>query len=133
MHGSPVAASTRCAMLPLGDFWNGDCHAASPVPIENPSLLQTCNLGYARAACPHFPGSTAVDGVRFTISRDDGDTLGVCYVLEGNHHPVSHGTLEYSHSRAALLDSPASPMLRRQAAAYIEIYLRRTKESHAGR
>lgn len=120
-------------MLPLGDFWNGECHAAAPTPIDNTVFLQTCNLGYARASCPHFPALVPTDAVRFTISRDDGDTVRIYYVMERDHHPLSHGALEYSRARGALLDSAVHPTVRRQAAAYAESYLERMRETHAAR
>jgi len=52
----------------------------------------------------------------------------IYYVAERNHHPFAQGALEYSLSASALVQTPASDTLARQAAAYVESYLRRKKE-----
>ncbi len=132
----PVAPRARGsgpenAMLPLGDEWAGVCRAApgpSPEP-EEAVLRSLCNLGYARGMCARFPGDDGPDAVRFSVSRDDGASLGIYYVMERDHHPFAHGPLEYSLAGAAFVNPPLREIAIRQATAYVESYLRRKKEA----
>lgn len=122
----------RSAMLPLGDAWTGQCHAVSgsaphPEPETSP---RACWLGYARGHCSHFPQRDAgPDAVRFTLSGDDGVSLRLYYVLERDHHPFAHGPLEYSMKSGRFDAAPSPQILRRQAEAYVQSYLRRKKEA----
>lgn len=115
-------------MLPLGDLWAGVCRAApgeSCAPDAD-VLWPLCHLGYARGQCPRFPAEDGgADAVRFTIRGGDERVVRLYYVLERDHHPLAHGSLEYSLSRAALANAPANPILCRQAEAYVASYLRR--------
>jgi hypothetical protein len=88
-------------------------------------LQHLCNLGYARGTCARFPSGEGPDAVRFTVSRDQGDSLRIYYVLERDHHPFAHGPLDYSVARGAFVDPPAGETVSRQAQAYVESYLRR--------
>lgn len=123
----------RSALLPLGALWAGVCHATSElVPPEEASVRRLCQLGYARDNCSRFPENDAgADAVRFTISRDDGQLLHLHYVLERDHHPYAHGSLEYQIGSARLVRAPQNEIVRRQAEAYITSYLRQ-KEQRAG-
>ena len=121
-----LPTGARDAMLPLGDQYTGLCRAV-PGALSTPDesvLRPLCNLGYARGACPSFPSEEGPDAVRFTISRDAGDSIAIDYVVERDHHPFAHGKLEYSASSGSLADSPGD-ILARQAAAYAESYRRR--------
>jgi hypothetical protein len=135
----PVRPRTKTpapgAPLPLGDDWAGLCRAPGSQPAEPPAAAITtlCNLGYARGYCPRFPsGDDGPDAVRFTISRDDGYTVAVYYVVEHDHHPFAHGGLEYSRAKDAFLVPPPAENLLRQARAYVSSYLRRKAESAGG-
>ena len=124
----------RSALLPLGLIWVGVCHAgaAESGPPEEASVRRLCQLGYARERCSRFPANDAgADAVRFTISRDDGQLLHLHYVLERDHHPYAHGSLEYQRGSARLVRAPQNEIVRRQAEAYITSYLRQ-KEQRAG-
>lgn len=120
------ACEGRDAMLPLGDSWAGLCHAVPdhPSPPEDASLRTLCNIGYARGACSRFPVEDGPDAVRFTIARDTGASVGIAYVLERDHHPHTHGRLEYLTATGAFVDVPAD-LLARQALAYAASYRRR--------
>ena len=122
-------------MLPLGDDWVGLCRAISGQPWEpdQASLASFCNLGYARGSCPRFPEEAdgGPDAVRFTISRDDGRTVEVYYVVERDHHPFAHGGLEFLRAGAAFAVPPPAEILHRQALAYVTSYLRRKAEAAA--
>src|SRR5262249_52212374 len=91
-----TAESTRHSMLPLGGFWSGTCGAE--VNTNSSQDLRCCNLGYARGQCSRFPNDGEADAVRFTISNDEPESVGLYYVIERNHSPVSHGRLTYSRS-----------------------------------
>ena len=112
------------ARLPLGGVWDGLCRVDPDHPCEpDPAaLLRLCNLGYARGECARFPGGDAPDAVRFAVTADDPATVRICYVIERDHHPFAHGRFE----NPAALDSP---LLVRQAQAYLESYRRRKKEA----
>jgi hypothetical protein len=120
------ASDVRDAMLPLGDSWSGLCRAIPDrlsAPDES-ALRPLCNLGYARGNCPRFPAADGPDAVRFTISRDSGDSIGIYYVVERDHHPFAHGRLEYTPAAGTLSTAPGE-ILARQAVAYVESYRRR--------
>ncbi len=118
-------------MLPLGDAWEGVCRAVPDRPHRPAWELQHpgCNLGYARGRCPHFPESAGPDAVRFTIRGEAGSSVSVFYVLERDHHPFAYGPLEYSLDRAEFTTSPPDAIVKRQAGAYLESYLRRKRFS----
>jgi hypothetical protein len=124
--------SPQHAMLPLGATWTGFCRALPDCACQpDEPVLRSCNLGYARGACSRFPTGDGPDAVRFTISGDDGATLRIYYVVERDHHPFSHGPLDYSLASGAFADPPPGEIMCRQARAYIESYLRRKMEAFA--
>jgi hypothetical protein len=136
---------SRSAMLPLGDTWDGVCHAHPDAAWEpdEVTLRTLCNMGYARGCCGRFPADDGPDAARFTITRDSPETIGVYYVLERGHHPWAHGALEFSRAGALLdqplmdqpllgqpiLGQPASESTLRLARAYVESYVRRISEA----
>ncbi|HEY6989891.1 MAG TPA: hypothetical protein VH369_15965, partial [Bryobacteraceae bacterium] len=64
------------------------------------------------------------DVVRFTISSDEGCTIGIYYVVERDHYPYAHGALLYSIELVRLFDDPSpQPVLAHQACAYAQSYL----------
>jgi len=118
---------------PLGDNWAGVCHANADAP-EDPdpeALRRFCNPGYARGGCARFPEGDGPDAVRFAIWRDDGASISVRFAIERDHHPFTHGTLEYARDAAQFHTPPESALLDRQALAYIQGYRRRKGESAA--
>lgn len=117
-------------MLPLGDWWKGECHAVRGAPTEagGSERDRGCNLGYARGECARFPAGEGPDAVRFTISSHESAAVGIYYVVERDHHPYAHGRLEYSLTAGALVTPAETKTLARQAQAYVESYLRRKEE-----
>jgi hypothetical protein len=115
------------AILPLGDRWAGVCRAVPDRPWQPDETMlgQLCNLGYARGTCARFPSGEGPDAVRFTVSRDEGASLRIYYVLERDHHPFAHGALDYSVAGGVFVSPPAGETMSRQAQAYVESYLRR--------
>ena len=99
-------------MLPLGGLDRRVPRLpGSPCEPDAAALLPLCNLGYARGACPLFPGADGPDAVRFTISQESGSVVRLYYVLERDHHPFPHGPLEFAGARA-FTDPPADERLR---------------------
>ena len=93
-----------------------------------------CNIGYGRHACQQLPPNCAADAVRFHISKDDGALIRIQYVFEKECWPAERGTIDYDVTRGwasgiSASGGSASPVdgdiLRRQAEAYLEHYLRR--------
>ena len=112
--------------MPLGDVWSGVCRAgAAPVVPDELTLTDLCNMGYVRGSCSRYPQSATLDAVRFLIARHSNDLIQIQYVVECDHHPHAHGSLEYFPARSALAGEDLDPMLERQALAYVASYLRR--------
>lgn len=125
---------SESALLPLGDAWAGLCRAGAGPAWQPDQAVRDplCMLGYARSLCHRFPhDDPGADAVRFAISRDDGVSLQLYYVLERDHHPFAHGPLEYSLTAGQFLQAPSGEILSRQAEAYVQSYLRRKKEAQA--
>jgi len=92
-------------------------------------LRTCCNTGYARGACPNFPTGDAPDAVRFGIVRRIDGVATVRYVVERNHHPFDHGTLELPEGEGRQpANEEHAEILERQARAFLLSYLRRTSE-----
>jgi hypothetical protein len=118
---------SRSAMLPLGDAWDGVCRTVvdSPFQPDETTLLSLCNMGYARGRCSRFPAGDGPDAARFTIAAAEPDTVRLYYVYERDHHPWSHGPLEFSRVSASFADQSAGEATLGLARAYVKSYLRR--------
>jgi hypothetical protein len=81
--------------LPLGDAWAGECVAGGQ-PLETVQR-ETCNCGYARGRCAHFPEDARADAVRFSMA---GERL--IYIFEKNHAPLEHGEVGAAETREPL-------------------------------
>lgn len=131
----PDPDSSPCghAMLPLGDAWSGLCHADPDSPWQpgTDTLYPVCNIGYARERCPRFPAGDGPDAVRFSISAEQGSSLQLYYVVERDHLPFAHGTLEYSLPEAEFRPTPPLAAVTRLARAYVFSYFRRKNEASA--
>ena len=127
-----AAAGPRNAMLPLGDSWAGECRAAPGHPFQpDPAIARPlCNLGYARGRCDRFPSGDGPDAVRFTISADHGATVVLYYVIECDHRPYAHGSLECAAGSGAVTLPPCGESLDAQARAYLSSYFRRKAEAN---
>lgn len=110
-------------IVPLGDLWAGECMAeATAVKPDENTVSSLCNLGYARGRCARYPENGGPDAVRFSLAADRGGVLSLRFAVERDYLPLAHGTLVFS--RGKVTPEPA-PLLRRQAEAYLESYLRR--------
>ncbi|HEY3835961.1 MAG TPA: hypothetical protein VGL72_05300 [Bryobacteraceae bacterium] len=108
--------------MPLGDPHSGVCRA-SGAELPAIQVRTCCNTGYARGCCGSFPGGDVPDAVRFGIVERKGGTARIQYVMERDHHPYSHGSLELREDGAG----EPEPILTRQARAYLDSYLRRNR------
>jgi hypothetical protein len=126
-----ITGWVRPPRFPLGDPFGGACHANPADVTEPPESHQRelCNCGYARGRCDRFPGDSAADAVRFSVTDDTAARLLVVYVVEKDHAPAEHGTLEYSVADARLDGPYISDVLVQQARAFLESYLHRRARS----
>jgi hypothetical protein len=104
---------------PLGGMFNGSCSLGGAA--DEPRL---CNFGYARSLCDHFPADSHADAVRFSVSGMADGILRIVWILEKDHAPVDHGSLEYRESAHDFIQPPTGPMAS-QARIFVEAYLRR--------
>ena len=115
--------------LPLGDAYAGECMADAVPRTPDDAIMRTaCNTGYGRGRCECFPADARADAVRFHLADDSGGVLRIQYIFEKDCWPVEHGCLCYSQDSVASAeagDSAGSMLLRSQAAAFAESYLRR--------
>jgi len=110
--------------LPLGDPYSGECRASDDAfQPEESRVREVCNLGYGRGCCDRFPESATADAVRFHVSKHRGKLIRIQYIFEKDCWPKEHGTLEYAS--AVISEGPDDEVLRRQASAFLESYLRR--------
>ena len=119
--------------LPLGDPYHGMC-CVQPTRETRPDpeiLRQYCNLGYARGKCSRFPNEAGPDALRFMVAGEQDGAVRLFYVVEKDHAPVEHGPMEYSLEQGRFVEGPSNDLLRRQAQAYIESYLRRRTDPQA--
>jgi hypothetical protein len=122
-ESSPWSVPPR---LPLGDAFAGECRApnCSGQPEES-RMREVCNVGYGRTVCEQFPpDSSASDAIRFHIAKDDGKVIQIQYVFERECWPAARGTIESVAAQELALPI-ADEILRRQAEAFLESYIRR--------
>ena len=117
----------RPPRYPLGDLFSGACHATAPDLAEG-HQEDCCNFGYARGRCDRFPADAA-DAVRFSVTDETPSRVLLVYVVEKDHAPIEHGTLEYAISDGLLNGPPISDVLAQQARAFLESYLSRRAHS----
>ena len=111
--------------MPLGDPYVGAC-TAGQAQVPDGRLRTCCNTGYARGACPSFPGGDAPDALRFGIVQWKDGVATIRYVVERDHHPFDHGTLQLQECEP--LGDGKGAIVKRQARAFLHSYLRRRPE-----
>jgi hypothetical protein len=115
----PPGEVTGRPQPPLGGFYDGSCMSGKG---ETPLPLERCNLGYARGlAC--FSADCSADANRFSIGKDDGDTITVQWCIERDHRPLSWGEVNWSRDGDRFQESFDDPVLSSQMAAYVASYL----------
>jgi hypothetical protein len=115
--------------LPLGDAFSGECRApGSTLQPDETRMREVCNSGYGRHSCEQFPSGSGADAIRFHVAKDAGKLIQIQYVFEKDCWPVQHGTLDCSTADCDTTRESsqlAAEILRRQADAFVESYLRR--------
>jgi hypothetical protein len=102
--------------LPLGDAFSGECRApGSTLQPDEARMREVCNPGLGRHGCEQFPSVSAADAVRFHVAEDSGELIHIQYVFEKECWPGEYGDTT----------NLKSEILRRQADAFLESYLRR--------
>ena len=124
-HRLEFTGWARPPRFPLGDAFRGACHALPSVVFEPPEAHQreVCNCGYARGRCDRFPHGSAGDAVRFSVTGQTSSRLSMIYVVEKDHAPAEHGTLEFALADLSLAGPPIGDVLAQQARAFVESYL----------
>jgi hypothetical protein len=120
----------HASRLPLGGGWRGQCSAPGHEG-EDPSALDLtdgCNLGYA-VGCSRMPEQRSCDAVRFSVSRDFGSEIALCFVTERSHIPVTHGCLKYEVASATWASVHSDPRIQKMAQCYLESYLSRRPQN----
>lgn len=117
--------------LPLGDAYAGECRAQQTAYAPDETRTRgLCNVGYARAGCDRFPQDALSDAVRFHMVEDQGERIRIQYIFERDCWPREHGVLEYSLGAHAVEASGDREILRIQAGAFAESYLRRRDDGY---
>ena len=118
--------------LPLGDFYRGVCRSQASESFDPPESSQRdlCNYGYARGRCERFPADSPGDAVRFSVITDEGvgdegGRLRLVYIVEKDHAPADHGTVESRTEQIQSLSLRENDVMSGQARAFLESYLRR--------
>jgi hypothetical protein len=114
------------ARLPLGNGWDGLCCAPGHEGTQpsREELHEFCNLGYA-TKCSRLPSQRDCDAVRFSVARDQGARLVLCFVFEAGHRPADHGMLEYDVDRKQWISSHPNPRIQQMIECYVQSYLQR--------
>jgi hypothetical protein len=112
--------------LPLGDPYTGECRAAGiAFQPDETRIRHICNLGYGRGRCDCFPDRASTDAVRFHVARDAGELIHIQYIFEKECWPQAHGVFDCDGATGNLSNGPDDQILRKQASAFIQSYLRR--------
>lgn len=111
------------ARLPLGAAWRGSCSAPGAELVQLGEVeLESCNLGYAHS-CPRLPKERIVDAARFAVSKQSAGRLQVHFVLEFEHLPVEHGSLEYDRVLTGWRSLHSDPRIQKLADCFVQSYL----------
>ena len=97
-------------------------------PVSQPDedrLRKFCNLGYGSGSCDRFPSDSNCDAARFHVAKDAGQLIHIQYIFEKSCWPLRQGSLEYSVNSNRFSLSCSEEIVERQAAAFVESYLRR--------
>jgi hypothetical protein len=92
---------------------------------DEPTLREFCNIGYPRNRCSRFPNDAGPDAVRFSALSERNGTLEIYYIVEKDRSPLQHGRLDYLMEEHRLAQQDGGDLIRKQAQAYAESYLRR--------
>ncbi len=114
------------ARLPLGDGYRGVCTAPGQdqAALSDDELKDLCNLGYAKG-CPRLPRERHADAVRFIVTQDRDDQVGLYFTTERDHAPRDHGPLTFDRLQQRWLAPHPDARVQRMAECYLQSYLSR--------
>lgn len=113
------------ARLPLIQEYDGLCHAGSePGAIAASSRFAGCNHGNRDDVCNKFPAGQDQMVLRFTILREDDDSLEILTVEETNHRPSRWNPVRFTVTGEQLTPDLSDRCLRAQLLAFCRSYLR---------
>lgn len=78
-----------------------------------------------------MPGERASDAVRFSIARDLGSEIALCFVTEHAHVPVTHGLLTYDAGSQVWTRVHPDVRIQKMAECYLDSYLSRRMQNGA--
>jgi len=112
--------------LPLGDGFRGVCTAPGHQgeALADQELKDLCNLGYAKG-CSRLPQQRHADAVRFIVTQDRGDHIGLYFTSERDHAPREHGPLTFDRVQQRWLALHPDARVQRMAECYLQSYLSR--------
>lgn len=114
--------------LPLGNPCRGRCSSAIGASAEPglDDIRKLCNVGYARGRCERFPAAfEGPDAIRFSITRDDSDTISLLCIYEKDYSPSGHSPVIYDTLTRCFTIQPGSSILEAQARLFVDSYLSR--------
>jgi hypothetical protein len=115
--------------VPLGDGYAGECRAtAVQFQPDESHLRNFCNMGYGRGVCEQFPRDGSVDAIRFHVREESAELIRIQCVAEKDCWPAGGSDLEYSIA-AREIQGANDPMVAKQAAVFVESYLRRKNQA----
>ncbi|MEI9970944.1 MAG: hypothetical protein WDO73_02210 [Ignavibacteriota bacterium] len=126
--------SSRSAMLPLGDAWDGVCraHPESPSNPDETTLQSCCNMGYARGCCPRFPAGDGPDAARLHHRLRHRRNTPRLLRSGARPSPVVAWPAGVFPLRESMDSHGANDATINLAHAYVTSYLRRISEASAG-
>ena len=114
------------ARLPLGDGFRGVCTAPGHegALLSEEELKDFCNLGYAKG-CRRLPRERHADAVRFIVTHERDDQIGLYFTSEREHAPREHGSLSFDRAQQRWLTPHPDVRVQRMAECYLQSYLSR--------
>jgi hypothetical protein len=122
------AGFTHPSRLPLGAAFRGCCGApGNDGAVPSDEEVKQCNLGYARK-CSRLPQEREADAVRFSIVRDRGGQISLCYISELNYLPQENGSLHYEFLTQRWLEMHPDERVQAMAECFLQSYLLRREK-----
>ncbi|MBV8550755.1 MAG: hypothetical protein JOY54_05600 [Acidobacteriaceae bacterium] len=112
------------ARLPLLDEYDGLCHAFGG-PVPETERFRSCNHGYSRGECGHFPENGSGSCFRFEVLHRTADWLEVLRVEEQGYAPVQWQPFRFSIQTGRVEPEPIDACALAQLRAFCSSYLRR--------
>lgn len=116
-----MAGTIRGGRLPLIEEYQGRCARRQPdIAVGE----RTCNQGYARQACSHFPEELTNRANRYSLLNAADGALTVLCIREEEYAPAESRLLHFSVAQNSLLEEDLDACTFAQAVAFCRSYLR---------